>query len=170
MAEVNFLCVHKKMRAHRLAPVLIKEVTRRVNLKDIWQALYTAGVVIPSPYAMAQYWHRSLSPKKLIECKFSGLGKNQTMARVIKLYKLPEEPQLARIRAMKSKDVSQVCKLLNNYLDRETKVYLRFSEEEVKHFMLPQENVIYSYVITKDNQVTDFVSFYNLPSSVLQHP
>jgi len=39
MAEVNFLCVHKKLRSHRLAPVLIKEITRRVNLRDIWQAV-----------------------------------------------------------------------------------------------------------------------------------
>lgn len=36
MAEINFLCVHKKLRSLRLAPLLIKEVTRRVNLKDIW--------------------------------------------------------------------------------------------------------------------------------------
>ena len=27
--EINFLCVHKKLRSKRLAPVLIKEVTRR---------------------------------------------------------------------------------------------------------------------------------------------
>ncbi len=53
MAEVNFLCVHKKMRSHRLAPVLIKEVTRRVNLKNIWQAVYTAGVLIPTPISKA---------------------------------------------------------------------------------------------------------------------
>lgn len=32
MAEINFLCVHKKLREHRLAPMLIKEITRRVNL------------------------------------------------------------------------------------------------------------------------------------------
>jgi hypothetical protein len=48
-AEINFLCAHKKLRNKRLAPVLIKEVTRRVNLKGIWQAVYTAGVVIPTP-------------------------------------------------------------------------------------------------------------------------
>lgn len=36
MAEINFLCVNKKLRTKRLAPVLIKEVTRRVNLKNIW--------------------------------------------------------------------------------------------------------------------------------------
>jgi glycylpeptide N-tetradecanoyltransferase len=27
MAEINFLCVHKKLRSKRLAPVLIKEVS-----------------------------------------------------------------------------------------------------------------------------------------------
>lgn len=36
MAEINFLCVHRSLRAKRLAPVLIKEVTRRVNLHNIW--------------------------------------------------------------------------------------------------------------------------------------
>ena len=35
--EINFLCVHKKLRAKRLAPVLIKEVTRRVNRSGVWQ-------------------------------------------------------------------------------------------------------------------------------------
>lgn len=32
MVEINFLCVHKKLREKRLGPTLIKEVTRRVNL------------------------------------------------------------------------------------------------------------------------------------------
>ena len=35
-AEINFLYVHKSLRAKRLAPVLIKEITRRVNECDIW--------------------------------------------------------------------------------------------------------------------------------------
>ena len=42
MAEINFLCVHKKLRDKRLAPVLIKEVTRRINRRDIWQAAYVS--------------------------------------------------------------------------------------------------------------------------------
>jgi len=48
MAEINFLCIHKKLRTNRMAPVLIKEVTRRVNLKKIWQAIYTAELRSPS--------------------------------------------------------------------------------------------------------------------------
>ena len=49
MVEINFLCVHKKLRAKRLAPVLIREITRRVNIQGIFQAVYTAGVVLPKP-------------------------------------------------------------------------------------------------------------------------
>jgi glycylpeptide N-tetradecanoyltransferase len=50
------------LRTKKLAPVLIKEITRRVNKCDIWQAVYTAGVVIPPPITAATYYHRSLNP------------------------------------------------------------------------------------------------------------
>ncbi len=50
---MNFLCVHKKIRSKRLAPVLIKEITRRVNRNDGWQAVYTAGTEIPTPITTA---------------------------------------------------------------------------------------------------------------------
>ena len=42
-----------------------QEITRRVNLRNIWQAAYTAGRVLPKPVATTQYWHRSLDPKKV---------------------------------------------------------------------------------------------------------
>ena len=45
----------------RLAPVLIREITRRVNCKGTFQAVYTAGVVLPKPVATCRYWHRSSS-------------------------------------------------------------------------------------------------------------
>jgi glycylpeptide N-tetradecanoyltransferase len=60
-AEINFMCVHKKLRSKRLAPVLIKEVTRRVNHLNIWQAVYTAGIVIPTPFSTCRYVSAVLS-------------------------------------------------------------------------------------------------------------
>ena len=54
-------------RTKRLAPVLIKEITRRVNLRNRWQAAYTAGVVLPKPVSKCRYFHRSLNIKKLVE-------------------------------------------------------------------------------------------------------
>jgi glycylpeptide N-tetradecanoyltransferase len=170
MAEINFLCVHKKLRANRLAPVLIKEVTRRVHLKNQWQAIYTAGTLIPTPITQAKYFHRSLNPKKLVDVKFSALPQKQTISMLVKLYKLPEEPQIKGLRAMKAKDIDAVYKLLSAELEKYA-VHFKYTQEEIKHWFLPVKDVIYSYVVEKDKgQVTDFLSFYCLPSSILRNP
>ncbi|GFH23309.1 glycylpeptide N-tetradecanoyltransferase [Haematococcus lacustris] len=118
MVEINFLCVHKKLRSKRLAPVLIKEITRRVNLHNIWQAAYTAGTIIPKPFATCRYWHRSLNPKKLIDVQFSRLAPRMTLARTIKLYKLPDTPATPGIRPLALPDVPQVTALLAEYMAR----------------------------------------------------
>ncbi|KAJ7567471.1 hypothetical protein O6H91_02G149400 [Diphasiastrum complanatum] len=168
MTEINFLCVHKKLRSKRLAPVLIKEVTRRVHLQNIWQAAYTAGVVLPTPIATCQYWHRSLNPKKLIEVGFSRLGARLTMSRTIKLYRLPEEPATQGFRAMESRDVPAVTRLLQEYL-MQFAVAPYFTDNDVEHWLLPVENVVDSFVVENpsSHEITDFCSFYTLPSTVI---
>ena len=47
---------------------------------------------------------------------------------------------------------------------------MKFTVEEVKHFFLPRENVINSYVVVNNKEITDFFSFYYLPSSILKNP
>ncbi|XP_075492768.1 glycylpeptide N-tetradecanoyltransferase 1-like isoform X2 [Primulina tabacum] len=168
MAEVNFLCVHKKLRSKRLAPVMIKEVTRRIHLENIWQAAYTAGVVLPTPITTCQYWHRSLNPKKLIDVGFSRLGARMTMSRTIKLYKLPDQTSIPGFRKMERHDLPAVTRLLRNYL-KQFVVAPDFDENDVEHWMLPQENVVDSYLVESPDthEITDFCSFYTLPSSIL---
>lgn len=170
LVEINFLCIHKKLRSKRLAPVLIKEITRRVHLEGTFQALYTAGVQLPKPISVCRYYHRSLNPKKLIEVQFSHLKKNKTMAQTIKQFRLPEKPLIPGFREMKESDTEAVQGLLNKYLEK-YKVAPFFSYEETKYWFLPIDNVIYSYVVENENkEITDFVSFYNLPSSVIGNP
>eukprot|EP00249_Psilotum_nudum_P019184 c27131_g1_i1 orf=488-1795(-) len=171
MAEINFLCVHKKLRSKRLAPVLIKEVTRRVHLENIWQAVYTAGVVLPTPVATCQYWHRSLNPKKLIDVGFSRLGARMTMSRTIKLYRLPDAAATPGFREMERHDVPAVRRLLRNYLNQFI-VAPHFSEDDIEHWLLPKENVVNSYVVEnpESHEITDFCSFYTLPSTILGNP
>lgn len=170
MAEVNFLCVHKKLRSKRVAPVLIREITRRVNLKGIFQAAYTAGVVLPKPVGVCRYWHRSLNPKKLIDVKFSHLTRNMTMQRTLKLYKLPEQTKTPGFRPFNpATDTKQAFALLCEYL-KKFQLTPQFNQEEFLHWFSPRPGVVDSFVVSdKTNKMTDFVSFYSLPSSVMHH-
>lgn len=45
-----------------------------MNRAGIWQAAYTAGVVLPKPVATATYYHRALQPKKLVAVNFTRLA------------------------------------------------------------------------------------------------
>ena len=118
MVEINYLCVHKKLRSKRLAPVLIKEITRRVNLTGVFQAVYTAGIVLPVPVGKCSYYHRLINPKKLIEVGFSSVSPRMTLSRTIKLYSLPAEPSIPGLRPMTPADIPGVHKLLTGYLTK----------------------------------------------------
>lgn len=165
--EINYLCVHKKLRSKRLAPVLIKEITRRVNLHGIFQAVYTAGVVLPKPVASCRYWHRSLDAKKLIEVGFSRLTPRMTMARTIKLYKLPEELKHPLV-PLDAAHVESARQLVMTYLEKNFSLHPVFSKEEFEHVFVPRDGVIDCFVkIDDDDNVTDLISYYHLPSTVI---
>ena len=168
MAEINFLCVNQNFRSNRLAPVLIKEVTRRIHLRNIWQAVYTSGTMLPKPFAQCTYYHRSLNIKKLVDIRFTYLGPNLNLARAKGIYKLPKENTVNGFRPMEEKDVNDVYKLLEEH-ESKFKVRGFYSVEEVNHWFLPKKNVVYSFVRDDNGKITDFISFYSLPSSILQH-
>lgn len=169
MVEINFLCVHKKLRSKRVAPVLIREITRRVNQRGIFQATYTAGVLLPKPVAKCRYFHRPLNPKKLVAIKFSHIGRNQTMQRLLKLMRLPEEPQIKGLRLMENKDVPACHQLLTNHLAKFSLSPV-FMPDEVAHYFIPRDGIITTYVVeNENNEVTDMASFFTLPSSVMHN-
>lgn len=173
--EINFLCVHKKLRSKRLAPVLIKEITRRANHSGVFQAVYTAGVVLPGPISSCRYWHRTLNPKKLVEVGFTRVPQGMTMARMCKRYKLPAETCTTGLRPMVKGDVPSACRLLKKHLDQ-FKLVVSFTEEEFEHWFMPRNNVITSYVVSKstgdgdETEVTDLISYYHLHSSIQENP
>ncbi|GAA55704.1 glycylpeptide N-tetradecanoyltransferase [Clonorchis sinensis] len=168
LVEINFLCVHKKLRSKRMAPVLIREVTRRVHLRGLFQALYTSGALLPKPVVTCRYWHRPLNPRKLLECGFSHLTRNMTLQRTIKLYRLPEATMVRGFRQLVKADVPQVWTLVSKFL-AQYKLHPNFSQDEFEHFFLPREDIVNSFVVENDEKViTDFCSYYVLPSSVMK--
>jgi glycylpeptide N-tetradecanoyltransferase len=150
-SEVNFLCIHKKLRSKRLAPVLIKEITRRCYLKSTWQAIYTAGVVLPRPVSTCRYFHRSLDWQKLYEVGFSPLPANSKPAYQVRKYALPEHTATKNLRQMEAKDIDGVLSLLKRYLAKFDMAPI-FTREEVEHWLLhkkdsPGDQVVWSYVV-----------------------
>ncbi|GMG19305.1 unnamed protein product [Ambrosiozyma monospora] len=176
--EINFLVVHKQLRNKRLAPVLIKEITRRVNKHDIWQALYTAGVVLPSPVTTCRYTHRPLNWPKLYDIGFSGLRPGETKASTVAKYTIGSTTKVAGLRPMKVEDVDEVFELFEKYHER-FDIVQKFTKPEFIHWMLGdaqqqklaiKDKIIVSYVVEnpETHKITDFLSFYILPFTVLE--
>jgi glycylpeptide N-tetradecanoyltransferase len=92
-----------------------------------------------------------------------------TLQRTIKLYKLPDTPKTKGFRQIQAKDVSKAFKLLSDYLAR-FELSPIFDEEEFRHWFLPKNNIIECFVVENDGNITDLVSYYALPSTVMHHP
>ncbi|KAF8503332.1 Myristoyl-CoA:protein N-myristoyltransferase, N-terminal domain-containing protein [Russula emetica] len=185
--EINYLCVHKKLRSKRLTPVLIKEITRRCHLEGIFQAIYTGGVVIPTPISTCRYYHRTLNVPKLVDAKFTYVPRNMTIARMVRQFKPPSTLALSRsgLREMEDSDVPAVTELFRTYMARFDMVPL-LEEEDVRHQFLSgrgkgervaptgrrQGQVVWTYVVEnpESHAITDFFSFYTLPSTVVSNP
>lgn len=167
MVEINYLCAHKKVRSKRLAPVLIQEITRRVNLQGIFQATYTSGTFLPRPVTQCKYFHRSLNPKKLVECGFSGAGKTP-MGKLISQYALPAAPTLAGVRPFESRDAPRLAELLSTYLEKFAFAPV-FDHEDILHYFTHRQDILSCYVVENPttHQIDAFTSFYSLPSSIL---
>ncbi|KAK7054778.1 glycylpeptide N-tetradecanoyltransferase [Paramarasmius palmivorus] len=173
-AEINYLCVHKKLRSKRLAPVLIKEVTRQVHLKGIFQAIYTAGVGDPNACL-------SMPVAKLVDIKFSFVPRHTTLARMINNHKLPDRAVIPGLREMEQSDIPQVTELYSKYMERFDMVPIMTEEEVSHHFLIGkgktpgqsqwrrEGQVTWAYVVEDPttHKITDFFSFYSLPSTIL---
>nr|OQO26055.1 hypothetical protein B0A51_06912 [Rachicladosporium sp. CCFEE 5018] len=167
--EINFLTVHHKLRSKRLAPVLIKEVTRQCYRNGIYQALYTAGTLLPTPVTTCRYFHRSLDWSHLYKNGFSHLPQRSTEAMQVRKYFLPSKTGTKGLRPMKVEDVPGVKALLIKYLEH-FHLKQEFSDEELTHLLCSDasKGVVWAYVVEQDGEITDLVSYYLLESTVLK--
>lgn len=163
VVEINFLSIHRKLRAKRLAPVLIKEITRRCYLTDIYQALYTAGTLLPTPVSTCRYFHRSIDWRHLYKNKFSALPLRTTEQQQIRKYFLTSTTTTKGLRPMKPADLPAVKDLLARYLERFAMRQV-FDDDELAHGLCSEasKDVVWSYVVEQNGKITDFFSYYLL--------
>lgn len=68
---------------------------------------------------------------------------------------------------MEMKDLAAVTNVLGQYLSKFALSPL-LSEEDVKHWVMPRDDVVYSFVVEDaSKEIQDVVSFYSLVSGAL---
>lgn len=149
MLQINFLCVDKNSRSKGFAPLLINEITRKAHDIDIWQAIYTACKRLPTPFANARTWHRLINVKKLYKVGFSSDSNERPHKLIGNSY----------LRDMTKKDVPRVTRMLKKYFEQ-FKISIEVDEIYVRKWLLPRENIIYSYLSDDEDK---FVCFCSLP-------
>jgi len=143
--------------------------------------------VIPTPISICRYYHRTLNVPKLVDAKFTYVPRNMTIARMVRQFKPPSTLALSRsgLREMEDRDVPAVTELFRRYMARFDMVPL-LEEEDVRHQFLSghgkgekeattgrrQGQVVWTYVVEnpESHAITDFFSFYTLPSTVVSNP
>ena len=97
IVEVNFLCVLPGVRSKALAPLLITEITRRVNLSGIAVAIHTCGKELPmKSFATVSYFHKFLDVRRLNELGWTEYTEEQ-LPEVIKAHqykKISRKPNM----------------------------------------------------------------------------
>lgn len=94
------------------------------------------------------------------------------MAKLIRQLKVPSETATPGLRKMTEADLPKAWKMTEEYL-KKFKVAPTFTSlEEFGHWLLPRDGVINSYVVEdpESKELTDMVSFYTLPSTIVNHP
>jgi glycylpeptide N-tetradecanoyltransferase len=166
MVAVDFLSVHQGLRGKFMAPVLIKEITRRVNLHGIFQAVFTAGKELTQPFTKAQYFHRLINYKKLVAIKFTSLKLGADIEKISRQHSVNQHfANIPGFREMEEKDIPTVTEQLNAY-NKQFPISQQFTEEEVRHNFKPRKGIVGSYVVEKKKKVVAFFSFYIVPSTV----
>lgn len=164
--EINLLCVSKKFRTKRLAPVMIKEVTRRTNLRGIFQAVYTTGLDLPNKLSTLQYMHRVINVKKMSSIGFFSVS-DDTISIYEKLYKvqLPKLDYDYSVSPIELSDVDICLNKLNESLAKYKLTHV-FDKESFTHYFMSKPNVVYTWVIKKAGLITDMISFYIIDNIV----
>ena len=100
----------------------------------LWRPITTLNT---APCPPCRYYHRCINIPKLVDVHFTGIPSNSTLARMIRLHKLPDRPRLLDqgLREMEERDVPQVADLFSRYMERFGMVPV-MNEDEVRHQFL----------------------------------
>ncbi|KAH9385532.1 glycylpeptide N-tetradecanoyltransferase [Nematocida major] len=155
-AVVNFLCVHKDYRKRRLAPVLIKEITKRVNLKGIYTALFTSGDKLPYIFTRSRYYHKILREGDLVE---SGFCDQEDIDKITESRMIFQDSPTVHFRPAQESELPGVYEMYcSKYKDLD--ISASFTYEQFKYYVYGDGRGLSRLLVSED--ASEFVSFFHL--------
>ncbi|KAI5185596.1 glycylpeptide N-tetradecanoyltransferase [Nematocida homosporus] len=154
-AVVNFLCLDRSFRKKRLAPVLIKEITKRVNQKGIYRALFTSGEELPFFCTRAPYYHRIVQADQLVAQGFcSPLDIKPDTA---------STPTQSRFRQARVEDMPAIHQMYQAKYGQKH-LHACLTADQLAYYVQPRPNLV-DTLISLDGQ--EFISIYFIDTKVL---
>ena len=144
MIEINYLCIHYKLRNKNLSPILISEITRRAFKNNIRYAFYAGGNLYPNSIVKTSYFDRLLNINKFVDIGYLGETNTLNLNKLKKRFEVNKVQNL-NLLELKEEDCLHVCNKLNEYLNK-LKIKVHFELDDFKHKFLPKENLIYSFI------------------------
>lgn len=166
MADINYFCIHRKLREKGLASKFIDEITRRMINKGVITGSFTTQRYVPSPICRVEFYHRPLNYEKLHKTKFVNLDTNSSFEVSVESFKITYKHK-HKVTKMKKSHYDSVYKMLCEYQDKYN-FYRNYTMDEFIHYFA-NNDIVSSYVILNEqNEVLDFYSYYKLPYFVIE--
>jgi glycylpeptide N-tetradecanoyltransferase len=148
--QVDFLCVHKRIRNKRMASVLIKEIVRRGLVEGNHRykcGFFTSALPLPiAPVCTLESWERLLNPTKMFACGYGTPFMVQNKGMFVRRLSLDRQrhPYRHELVPMTEEHVPQVTKLLNS---RPMSFRAVYDNDQTRHWLLPRAGVVETYVV-----------------------
>jgi len=164
--KVTFLCIDEKYRKSGLSYSLFGELKRRIINDGKSHCVFTTSFLMAMPFCRCQYYHKPINVKKLLQCGFISLKKNVKPSMLHRLYRINNQDTL------KTGELEEVTNenVVNAYdfYNTNNKFYVtqKFTLDEFKHYFA--SGIVKSFINRKDGIISDFVSYYMLPSRIIE--
>jgi len=91
----------------------------------------------------------------------------------MKLQKLSDKKEIKLVgdpRLMQSRDIPRVYQLYKTYHEKNSKMYFKFTQDELAHLLMPKKGLVYTYVIENNEKgITDFITYFAMDCSLVEN-
>lgn len=160
VAEVNFLCVHRKLKKKRMAPILMRSIINVLALHKIKYAVWDTSTCLTQPLVSQRVYNRIIDVLQLMDKEFIQFDDNVNADSILNTVHIPKKVTGTFVK-MEEEHLTGALKVLNTQFDQYT-YHPVFSQEEFKYLFYDNPIVSSFVLLNTEGQVVDMASYYNV--------